>query len=67
MKNLDPDKLHGWDNLSIKMNKLCGKSIAYPLKLIFEGSLRKGTFPSCSKKANVVPVHKKEVKNLLKK
>ena len=66
IKNLDPNKSHGWDNLSIKMIKLCGKSITYPLKLIFEASLLEGTFRSCWKKANVVPVHKKEDKNLLK-
>ena len=49
------------------MIKLCGKSITYPLKLIFEASLQEGTFPSCWKKANVVPGHKKEDKSLLKK
>ena len=49
------------------MMKLCGKSITYPLKLISEAWLQGGTFPSCSKKANVVPVLKKEDKNLLKK
>ena len=49
------------------MIKLCGKSIAYPLKVIFEALLQDGTFPSCWKKANVVPVHKKEDKSLLKK
>ena len=48
------------------MIKLCGKSIIYPLKLIFEASLQEGTFPSCWKKANAVLVHKKEDKNLLK-
>ena len=67
IKNLDPNKSHGWDNLSIRMIKLCGKSITYPLKLIFEASLQEGTFPSCWKKANVVPVHKQEDKKLSKK
>ena len=67
IKNLDPNKSRGWDNLSIRMMKLCGKSITYPLKLISEAWLQGGTFPSCSKKANVVPVLKKEDKNLLKK
>ena len=66
IKNLDPNKSHGWDNLSIRMIKLCGKSITYSLKLIFEASLQEGTFPSCWKKANAVLVHKKEDKNLLK-
>ena len=64
IKNLDPNKSHGWDNLSIKMIKLSNKSITYPLKLIFEESLHKGAFPSCWKK--VVPVNKKKDKNLFK-
>ena len=62
MKNLDPNKSHGWDNLSIRMIKICGKSITYPLKLIFEASLQEGTFPSHWRKANVVPVYKKKIK-----
>ena len=33
-ENLGPSKLHGWDNLSIRMIKICGKSIAYSLKLM---------------------------------
>ena len=66
IKNFDPNKSRGWDNLSIRMIKLCSKSITYPLKLKFEASLQEGTFLSCWKKANVVPMHKKEDKNLLK-
>ena len=47
------------------MIKLCGKSIAYSLKLIFEASLQGGEIPDYWKKANVVPAHKKKklVKN----
>ena len=48
------------------MIKLCGKSIVYPLKLIFEASLQGVEFPDYWKKANVVPVHRKESKNLVK-
>ena len=65
-KNLNPNKSHGWDNISIRMIKLCGKSIVYPLNLVFEVSLQCGEFPDYWKKANVVPVHKKENKNLVK-
>ena len=54
-----------WDNLSVRMIKVSGKSITYPLELISKASLQEGTFPSCCKKANVVPGHKKEDKNLL--
>ena len=43
-----------------------GKSIVYPLQLIFEASLQGGEFPDYWKKANVVPVPKKESKNLVK-
>ena len=48
------------------MIKLCGKSIVYLLKLIFEASLEGGEFPDYWEKANKVPVHKKEGKNLVK-
>ena len=66
IKNLNPNKFHGWDNRSIRAITLCGKSIDYPLKLIFEASLQGGEFPDYWKKANLVPVHKKESKNLVK-
>ena len=29
IKNLNPNKSHCWDNISIRMIKLCGKSIVY--------------------------------------
>ena len=47
------------------MIKLCGKSIAYQLKFMFEASLLGGEFLECWKRANAVPVHKKG-KNLVK-
>ena len=50
IKNLNPNKSHGWDNISIRMIKLCGKSIVYPLKLIFEASLQGGEFLIIGKK-----------------
>ena len=59
-------KAHGYDNLSIKMMKLCEESVVIPLKIIFEDSLKCGVFPEIWKKANVVPVHKKEYKTLVK-
>lgn len=63
-KNLKPNKSNGWDNLSIRIIKICGQSIPYPLKLIFIDSLRGGIFLEFWKKANIVPVHKKEDKIL---
>ena len=66
IKSLNSNKSHGWDKLSIKMVKMCDKTLVYPLKLIFRASIQEGVFPDCWKKANVVPIHKKESKNLLK-
>ena len=46
IKNLDPNKYHGPDTLSIHMLKLCGESIYKPLDLIFKSCLETGHFPS---------------------
>ena len=32
IRNLDPNKSHGWDNLLVKMIKLCDDSLIFPLK-----------------------------------
>ena len=45
MKNLNVDKAHGWDQLSIKMIKTLGDSITFPLKLTFKSMLNEGVFP----------------------
>ena len=66
IQNLDPNKAHGHDMISIRMLKICGKSILKPLHLIFQSCLETGTFPHEWKKANVIPVHKKNDKQTLK-
>ena len=66
IKELNPNKAHGCDEISIKMIQLCGDSIIPPLKLIFDSSLRLGQFPDSWKRGNIIPVHKKESKNLTK-
>ena len=66
LKNLNQNKAHGCDEISIKMIHLCGDSIVLPLSTIFQNALETGSFPDQWKKGNVVPVHKKESKQLLK-
>ena len=66
IQNLDPNKAHGYDKISISMRKNCGKSICKPLQLIFSQYIDTGSFPLEWKKANVVPVHKKGDKQCLK-
>ena len=65
IRSLNHNKAHGWDAISIRMIKICDESIVIPLKLIFESALKFGVYPDKWKKANVIPVHKKESKNLL--
>ena len=65
-KNLNPEKAHGWDNISIRMIKLCGKAIVDPLRILFLSFLEEGVYPDDWKKSKVVPIHKKESKNLIK-
>ena len=45
INSLNSSKAHGYDNLSIKMIKICNESVTIPLKIIFEESLKKGIFP----------------------
>ena len=59
IKNLNADKAHEWNNISIRMIQLCGKEIILPLQLLFKSMLEEGTFPEDWKKSNVVPVHEK--------
>ena len=61
-----PNKAHGFNNIYIKMIKIFSQSLTLPLKIIFKHSIKKGKFPEIWKKANVVPVHKREDKILVK-
>ena len=66
IRSLDPNKAHGHDKISIAMVKICDDSISKPLKLIFECHLESGKIPSKWKKPNVIPLHKKGDKQILK-
>ena len=65
IQNLDLNKAHGHDKISIRMIKICGKSIYKPLQLIFNQCIDTGSFPLEWKKANIVPIHQKGDKQCL--
>ena len=67
IRSLDCNKPHGWDNMLVSMVKICGSSVALPLCLIYETCLHTGVFPENWKKMNILPVHKKESRQLKKK
>ena len=66
IRNLNLNKAHGHDMISIQMLKICDESICKPLRIIFRSCLENEKFPSEWKKANVVPVFKKSNKQELK-
>ena len=81
INNLDSNKTHGhdeisirmlkicgsYDEISIRMLKICGSSVCRPLQIIYKSCLDRGKFTQEWKKANVVSVHKKNDKQLVKK
>ena len=45
IQNLDLNKAHGHDKISICMIKICGKSICEPLQLVLSQCIDTGSFP----------------------
>ena len=64
--NLNPNKAHGCDDISIRMLKFCDDSIVLPLRHNFTKYLEFQTFPILWKRANTLPVHKKQSRRLIK-
>ena len=65
IRNLDISKAHGFDDISIRMVKLCDDSLVKPLSIIFQKCINSGVFPDSWKKSNSVPIYKKNVKQLV--
>ena len=55
--DLNLDKAHGHDGLSIRMLQMGSDSICKPFSIIFRNCLKVGYFPTTWKKANVLPVY----------
>ena len=66
IQNLNPNKVHGHDDFSIRMLKIGGSYVYGPLELVFKEALSTGLFPSNWKKGDIVPIHKKGDKQILK-
>ena len=47
------------------MIKICDSALVKPLSIIFHKCIKSGSFPYTWKKSNVIPVHKKNDKQLL--
>ena len=62
IRNLNVHKAHGHDDISIRMIKICDKSILKPLILLFKNSTKSSYYPDIWKRSNIIPVHKKNDK-----
>ena len=58
IRSLNVNKAHGWDEISIRMIKICDESLVKPLMKIFNLSLASHRYPDSWKKGNIVPVYK---------
>ena len=62
-QNLNPNKHHGHDNISILMVKIYCSSTYGPLELIFKETLSTSLFPSDWKTGNIVPIDSQTLKS----
>ena len=62
---LNINKGHGHDDISIRMIKICDKSLLKPLTVLFRNSIKSSCYPDIWKKSNIIPVHKKNNKQLV--
>ena len=67
IKALGINKAHGHYEVSIRMLKLCDESVVKPLSIILKNFKLKNTFPILWKKTNIVSIHKKGEKDLIKR
>ena len=63
---MNPNKATGSDEISGQMLLICDDSVVLPLMIIFRTILESSTYPDQWKLANVVPIYKKEDKQLVK-
>ena len=63
---INPNKATGSEGISGQMLILCSDSVAIPLKIIFSNILLTGIYPGIWKLANIIPIHKKGDKQLIK-
>ena len=64
-KALDPCKAHGYDDISIRMLKICDAAIVKPLTILFKNCIIEDIFPDNWKKSNICPIHKKGDKQIV--
>ena len=65
IRSLNIHKAHGHDDISIRMVKVCDKSLLKPLTILFQNSINSSCYSIIWKRSNVIPAHKKNNKQLV--
>ena len=66
IRSLNVRKAHGYDDISFRMIKICDKLLLKPLIILFKNSTKSSHYPDIRKRSNIIPVHKKNDKQLVK-
>ena len=64
IRALNINKAHGHDDISIRMIKICDKSLLKPLTVLFKNSTS-SCYPDIWEKSHIIPAHKKNDKRLV--
>ena len=62
LRKLNPNKMHGHDQISICLLQICDKGISKPLHLIVSSFIELEIFSTEWKMTNLVPIHKQDYK-----
>ena len=65
IRAININKAHGHEDISIRMINICDKSLLKPLTVLFRNSIKSSCYPDIWKKSNIMPVHKKNDKQLV--
>ena len=65
IRALNVNKAHEHDDISLRMIKMCDKSLLKPLIILFEYSTKLSCYPDIWQKSNINPAHKKNDKRLV--
>ena len=65
IRNLNINKAHVHDNISIQMLKICDSVLVEPLPLIYKNCINSGVFPDIWKRSHIIPTYKKKDKHYI--
>ena len=66
IRSLNIPKVHGRDDISIRMIQICNKTLLKQLIILFRNLVKYSHYPDIWKRSNIIPVHKKSDKQLVK-